>query len=502
MNDPTTRGPESASPAIARDRPTRRKVLAGLGAALVALMACTAANPGGIRPPRRVAGRVPLHRVSPFLDDLERRTFSFFWDLADPVTGLIPDRWPSPSFSSVAAVGFGLTGYLVGVERGYVTRVQARDRVLTTLRFLASAPQGPSSRGMSGYRGFFYHFLDLRSGERYGQVELSTVDTAWLIAGVLACQQYFSDDDPAEQEVRGLAEELYRRVEWTWAQPSPPFVTMGWTPEEGFHPLGWHGYNEAMMLYLLALASPTFPVGEEVWPAYTSSYDWGSFHGFEQVGFGPLFGHQFTHCWVDFRGILDPVMRRHGVDYFENSRRATLAQRAYAVANPGGFSGYGEDVWGLSACDGPADVTLDFGGRPVRFFTYAARAASHTELRDDGTVAPYAAGASLPFAPEVVVPALEAMATRYGDHLLSTYGFLDAFNPTFTFDQPVFHGRVVPGVGWFDTDYLGIDQGPLLLMLENYRSELIWRLMRTNPHLIRGLRRAGFAGGWLEEATQ
>jgi hypothetical protein len=204
--------------------------------------------------------------------------------------------------------------------------------------------------------------------------------------------------------------------------------------------------------------------------------------------------------WIDFRGLQDDYMRAHGIDYFENSRRATLAQRAYATANPGQWAGYGADVWGLSASDGPADMTMTVHGSPQRFFTYAARGASFTEVRDDGTIAPTAAGGSVPFAPEITVPALITMRERYSDRLFGIYGFLDAFNPTFQFSGRASSGQVFPGVGWFDVDYLGIDEGPILAMIENYRSDLVWRYMRNSPYVITGLKRAGFRGGWLDHA--
>jgi hypothetical protein len=275
---------------------------------------------------------------------------------------------------------------------------------------------------------------------------------------------------------------------------------LGWKPEEGFLPYDWRGYNEAMILYLLALGSPTHAVSPDVWEEWTSFYQWGDFHGFEHLGFGPLFGHQFSHIWVDFRGIQDDYMRDRGIDYFENSRRATLSQRAYAVANPSGFAGYGENLWGLSACDGPVDGEFDIDGTKRKFRTYAGRGATFYDIIDDGTVTPMAAVSSIAFAPDVVIPTIASMRDTYGDRLYSTYGFLDALNPTLTLDVPVQHGRVEPGVGWFDTDYLGIDQGPILAMVENYRSELIWETMRRNPYIVRGLRRAGFSGGWLEGA--
>lgn len=434
------------------------------------------------------------------LDSLERRTFHYFWDLSHPATGLTPDRWPTQSFASVAATGFGLTAYPIGVERGWVTRAEVRERVLRTFEFLWSAPQSAGRRGAIGHRGFFYHFLDMASGARFEEVELSTVDTALLMAGVLFCQSYF--DRPEEARVRALAESLYARVDWQWAQPRPPTIALGWKPEGGFLPYDWRGYNEAMVMYVLALGSPTHPVRPEAWDAWTSRYRWGDQHGFEHLGFGPLFGHQYSHVWVDFRGIRDAWCRGKDIDYFENSRRATLAQRAYAIENPGGWTGYGENVWGLTACDGPVERELTIDGRKRQFHTYWARGASFAGVNDDGTIAPTAAGGSIAFAPEVVVPALRTMRDTYGERLYSTYGFLDAFNPTLKLPVPVQHGVVDTTLGWFDTDWLGIDQGPIVCMIENHRSGFVWQVMRRNPHVRRGLRAAGFTGGWLDEVSE
>ncbi len=439
-------------------------------------------------------------RAEPFLDDVQERTFGFFWETANPANGLVPDRWPSRPFSSIAAVGFGLTAYPVGVERGYVTREQARERVLNTLTFFWTAPQGPEPTGVTGHRGFFYHFLDMETGERYRTTELSTIDTALLMAGVLAARQYFDRDDATEVRIRALADSLYRRVEWDWFQAQSPLITMAWRPERGHGPAEYEGYDEAMILYLLALGSPTHPADPAAWEAFTATYDWGEFYGQEHVDFAPLFGHQYSHIWIDFRGIRDAYMRGKGIDYFENSRRATIAQRDYAIDNPMAWKDYGEDVWGLTASDGPVGATVTLDGRERTFRTYWARGATRDDIRDDGTIAPTAAGGSVPFAPEIAIPALRAMRERYGEHLYREYGFLDAFNPTLDepIDPPLQHGEIVPGVGWFDGDYLGIDQGPIVLMIENYRSGMIWDLMKQSPYIVRGLCRAGFTGGWLE----
>jgi hypothetical protein len=389
----------------------------------VLLAGCTTARPV---PPGMSAADMA------FPDHLQERTFAFFWETTNPETGLVPDRWPTESFSSIAAVGFGLPAYAVGVERGYITRGQAAERVLITLRFLWDAPQGPDETGMAGYRGFFYHFLDIQSGHRFRQVELSTIDTALLVAGVLFCREYFDRSDAAEVEIRELADSLYRRVEWTWMVNDSGRISMGWHPETGPIRYDWQGYNEAMILMILALGSPTYPVEPEVWTTYTSTNRWGEHYGHEHTGFAPLFGHQYSHIFIDFRGIFDDYARDWGIDYFENSRRATLGQREYANDNPMGWHGYGQDIWGLTASDGPIDATLEVNGEPRRFYTYAARGTSHTETRDDGTIAPTAAGGSIPFAPQIAVRALRTMRARY-PQVWGRYGFLDAFNPSFQF---------------------------------------------------------------------
>ncbi len=446
-------------------------------------------------------GATPTPEDAARLDDLQRRTFDFFWKTANPRNGLVPDRYPTPSFSSIAAVGFALTSYAVGVERGYVTRAEARQRVLTTLRFFRDAPQGEAAAGMTGHRGFYYHFLDMETGHRFKEVELSTIDTALLFGGVLFVSQYFDGAEPEEAEVRQIAETLLGRAEWTWAQARPPAVSMGWKPESGFLEYDWIGYDEAMILYLLALSSPTHAVGPEVWPKWSSKYDerWGTYYGQEHLMFPPLFGHQYSHIWVDFRGIADPFMRGKGIDYFENSRRATYAQRGYAIANPEGWKDYSADIWGLTACDGPGDMELPYGGKQRTFRSYSARG---MDAYDDGTIAPTAMISSMPFAPEIVLPGLRALREKYGAGIYGEYGFLDAFNPSFTFEGKATTGKLVPGVGWVDVDYLGIDQGPILLMIENYRSELVWKVMRKSAMLRRGLARAGFTGGWLEEGAR
>jgi hypothetical protein len=436
------------------------------------------------------------------LSDLARRTFDFFWKTTNPENGLAPDRWPSRSPCSIAAIGFALTAYPIGVENGWIDRDAARARVLTTLKFLNGLPQGPAAEGVAGLNGFFYHFLDMQTGLRAGRCELSTVDTTLMLGGVLFCAGWFDRDNPDEAEIRRLAQALYERVDWAWAVRRKPLISMGWTPEHGWIRDDWTGYCEAMLVYLLALGSPTHPVGDDAWAGWCATYnrDWRTLWGQEHLTFPPLFGHQYSHVWVDFRGVRDAFMRSKGIDYFENSRRAVLAQKAYARANPGGWRGYGGEVWGLTACDGPGGVSAPVGARRREIHGYWARGADATGSLDDGTIAPTAAAASLPFAPEIVIPAIEALKSRY-PAVWGDYGFFDAFNPSLDHAARFERGGVEGAAGWVDSDYLGIDQGPILAMFENWRTGLVWRVMRRDQHLRRGLERAGFTGGWLSAAV-
>lgn len=441
----------------------------------------------------------------PLLEDIAHRTFRYFWETTNKRNGLAPDRYPSPSFVSIAAIGFALTAYVIGAERQFVPRAQARERVLRTLRFLAKAPQGPEASGVAGYKGFYYHFLNPKDGTRFPGSELSTVDTALMLGGVLLAQSYFDGRSRSEREIRELADRIYQRVDWQWAQSRPPAISHGWRPETGFLSHDWDGYNEAMLVYILALGSPTHPVGPEAWEQWTRSYDenWGKFGGQELLSFGPLFGHQYSHVWIDFHGIQDEYMRAKGIDYFENSRRAAYAQREYANQNPMQWRGYDSQIWGLSACDGPADTVQMYNGQKRGFFAYAGRGTAAVHAIDDGTIAPTAAIASIAFAPEIVIPTVHAFRERYGEHLYKKYGFLDSINPSFTYtDVKTQYGQVIGDAGWVATDYIGIDQGPILAMIENYRSGLLWKVMKRNPYIQHGLQRAGFSGGWLSELSQ
>ncbi|RZI99712.1 MAG: Tat pathway signal protein [Brevundimonas sp.] len=441
--------------------------------------------------------------VDPEIDELQHRTFNWFAHATNRANGLTPDRWPTESFSSVAAVGFALTCWPIGVERGWMSREEARERTLTTIRFFHDAPQGPQATGVTGYKGFFYHFLDMQTGHRFGQTELSTVDTTLAVAGMLFAARWFDGDHADEAEIRRLAQAVYDRIEWDWVMVRPNRISMGWHPETGHIPADWHVYNEGMLVLLLAIGSRTHPVPATVWAEWCSVYDqsWTDRWGPAHLAFPPLFGHQYSHMFVDFHGIYDPWIRAkihetgQEFDYRINSERAVQAQRKYAIDNPMGWAGYSADVWGLTACDGPGDFKQVIDGREREFFSYSARGPGD---RDDGTIAPTAAMASYPFAPAEVTACLKAMKARYGTGIYTEYGFMDSFNPTLAHhDGRLQHGRIVPNVGWVDGDYLGIDQGPIVIQIENHRSEAVWSRMHLEPNLVRGLKRAGFTGGWL-----
>jgi hypothetical protein len=418
------------------------------------------------------------------LERLERDTFRYFADEMNPENGLVADSTKESSACSVAAVGFALTAYSIAVERRYLTRAEAIKRTLTTLRFFLNSPQGTGEDAV-GYKGFYYHFLDMKTGRRFGDCEISTIDSTYLIAGALTAAMYFDRDTEDERELRRLAEELYARADWHWAQNGGLTVTHGWRPRRKFIKYRWTGYSEALILYVLGLASPTFPLPEESYRAWTRTYKWKKLYGHEFLYAGPLFIHHLSHMWIDFRGIQDEYMRSKAIDYFENSRRAIYTQQAYAISNPKKHHGYGRFSWGVTASDGPGPAVRRVNGRRMRFHGYLARSIPYGP--DDGTLAPWAVAGSLPFAPEVVLPSLERINKDYPE-MTSEYGFKCSYNPSFKSGNTK---------GWVSKGYYGLDQGPIVMMIENYRSGLIWRMMRRCPHIINGLRRAGFRGGWL-----
>ena len=418
------------------------------------------------------------------LDAFQRAAFGYFVEHSNVENGLVADTSRAGSPASIAVVGFALSCYPVGVERGWMARADAAARTLVALRFFCGGSQSDQQDAI-GYKGFYYHFLDMQTGRRAWQSELSLIDTTLLLAGILMAGVYYAESTPTEGEIRELADVLYRRVDWQWAQGGEATVRQGWKPGSGFLHYGWDGYNEATILYVLGLASPTHPLPASSYAAWTATYQWENIYDYELLYAGPLFIHQFSHAWVDFGGIRDQFMREKCSDYFENSRRATYLQREYARRNPYEFRGYREDCWGISASDGPGFKSLRVDDRERRFLGYAARGVPYGP--DDGTISPCAAVASLPFAPDLALSAMRHFCMRYPD-MIQESRLPNSFNPTLP------EGSLS---GWVSEGYFGLDQGILVMMIENYRSKLIWNLMRRCTYIGDGLRRAGFTGGWL-----
>ncbi len=399
------------------------------------------------------ASSLPPIALSPeddlFLEELERGTFTYFWEQANPKTGLVKDRCnvravDDSVVASIAATGFGLTALCIGQKRGFIHFYEARRRALNTLLFLwEKLPQ---------HRGFYYHFANINTGERLWDSEASSVDTAILLCGILACRQCFLDSG-----INKLASAIFNRVDWTWLSMDTGLLPHGWVPENGFLPYRWDYYSELMMMYLLGLGSSSHPLHQETWDAWKRTiFD---YEGLEYIGsFAPLFVHQYSQAWFDFRGKRDRY-----ADYFQNSVIATEVHRRFCLELGKQFPDYSDDLWGISASDSQHGYVA-WGGPP--------------EIGTiDGTVVPSAAGGSLPFLPEATLRVLRNMRARYGDGAWSKYGFVNAFNPL---------------KGWYDNDVVGIDTGITLLMAENLRTGFVWNTFMKNPEAQRGMQRAGF----------
>ena len=424
------------------------------------------------------------------LDDLQRKSFTYFIDQANPGNGLVADSTWKNSPASIAAVGFSLPVYAVGAAHGWIRREEAVERTLAVLRFF-SQKGSRSEPDALGYQGFYYHFLDMQTGQRVGQSEISTIDTSLLMAGMLAAAAYYQDDKPGETEIRQRVGQLYEKVNWQWALDGGMAASHGWRPEDGFIPYRWQGYDEAMLLYILGLGSPTFPLPVSSYRAWTESFRWETLYDIPFLFAAPLFIHHFSHVWIDLRDIQDRYMKAHASDYFQNSRKAAYIARQYAIENPGQFTGYGEDAWGISASEGPIREVgpVEIEGR--QFYGYLARGVPEP---DDGTLSPWTVITALPFAPEIALPSIEHYLTHY-PHLYGSYGMMCSLNPTYP-------GRTDELDGWYSNNYYGLNEGPVVLMIENYLNGFVWELMKRPSSVSLGLRQAGFSGGWLANVRQ
>jgi hypothetical protein len=420
--------------------------------ALPAWAQAQASKPASNPTPNSTANPANTSSLSPeddqFLNDVEASNFLFFWEQGNPRTGMVKDRCSVQTdrpgdAASIAATGFGLTALCIGTQRGFISKTDALERVFVTLRFLW--------RKLPNHRGFFYHFANPETGERMFDSEVSSVDTAILLCGVLTVREYFRHPAVAE-----LANLIFNRVDWTWLSEDTSLLTHGWTPEVGFLPSRWDYYSELMMMYLLGMGSSAHPLREGTWSAWkrlTFEYD-----GMRYIGsFAPLFVHQFSQAWFDFRTRKDKY-----ADYFENSVTATEVHRRFCLELGKQFPDYSEDLWGITASDSQQGYVA-WGGPPATGPI-------------DGTVVPSAAGGSLPFLPAETLRVLKTMRSRYPSSW-TKYGFVNAFNPL---------------KNWYDTDVIGIDTGIILLMAENLRTGFVWDTFMKSPEAKRGMDRAGF----------
>jgi hypothetical protein len=390
-----------------------------------------------------------------FVEDLEHRSFEYFWEQADHGTGLVLDRarvdgghakGPSRDIASTAATGFGLTAICIGAQHGWISKTEAADRVRATLEFFANKANQE--------HGWFYHWMDVSTGDRKWDSETSSVDTAFLLAGVLTAAQYFA----ADPEIPKLASEIYDRVDFQWMLDGDPLLlSHGWRTGKGFIKNKWDTYCELGLLYVLAIGSPTHPIPAESWYAWQRPfYQYGKY---EFISGGPLFTHQYSQAWIDFRNRRD----RGFVDFFLNSVNATRANEQYSL-NLDLPNTFGKNIWGITASDGPKGYRI-YG--EIKAFDPV-----------DGTVAPAAAGGSLMFTPDISIPALKAIQERFGDRVFGRYGFVDGYNPT---------------LEWFDTDVVGIDVGITLLSAENLLTGDVWRWFMANEPASHGMDLIGFS---------
>jgi hypothetical protein len=415
------------------------------------------------------------------LDTIQYKTFQYFMNEHHPEKGIVKDRAKEGSPASIAATGFALPAYAVGVERKWISREKAADITLKTLRYFANAIQSNTDSLAVGYKGFFYHFIGMESGKRQWNCELSSIDTGILMMGVIFVRNYYDQNSADEKEIRDLADKLLGRLDWSIfymdeKSKQPSTISMAWSPEEGTTNWSWHGYTEGLFLYVLA-AGTGIESPEKTYNGWLRTYSWKTpYPGLSHVTFPPLFGHQFSECFIDFRGLADPYLKEKKIDYFENSRRATLTQQQYAIENPKGWVGYDSLTWGFTATDGPGSA-YNFDDK--KFEGYAGRGSSGKDetVGEDGTLAPYGVLASLPFTPALSLATIKNMNAKYGTKICGKYGYYDAFNPT---------------AKWFDHDFIGIDQGSMLLMIENFRSGLVWNYVMKDPVIQKGLKTLHF----------
>jgi hypothetical protein len=411
------------------------------------------------------------------LDSIQHQTFLYFLNEYHPEMGIIKDRSTADSPASIAATGWSIPTYAVAVERKWMSREEATDRTLKTLQFFYNSRNNPDR----AYKGFYYHFLDMKEGKREWQCELSSIDTGLLMMGVIFARNYYDQDTPKEIEIRDLANKLLQNLDWSSFDMDeksnhPHTISMAWHPEKGTTNWGWHGYTEGLFLYILA-AGTGIENPEQRYQGWLHTYEWKTpYEGLSHVVFPPLFGHQFSHVFIDFRGLSDPYLKAKGIDYFENSRRATLTQSAYCKENPKGWKGYDALTWGITATDGPGSA---YNTDVYKFEGYAGRGTSGKDFTvgEDGTLAPYGVLSSLPFTPELSLATIKNINQKMGSKIWGKYGYFDAFNET---------------ADWVASDFIGLDQGVMILMIENFRTGMVWNYVMKDTIIQNGLEKLNF----------
>ncbi|MEO7066788.1 MAG: glucoamylase family protein [Rhodanobacter sp.] len=421
------------------------------------------------------------------LDQLQADAFRYFTENANPVNGLVADSDKPGAAASIAATGFALSCYPIAAERGWLSRKQAADTTLRTLEFFADSKQGTGAQA-TGHKGFYYHFLDMQTGKRTNQCELSTIDSAMLLAGMLVAGEYFDRKNAKESKIRAVGKQLLARADWAWTlDKKNGEVNHSWLPGKGFRKADWDGYTEALMMYVLGAASTSHPLPREIYERVAQGYIWHNNAGLEWIHAAPLFIHLFPQAWLDLRGLQDGFVNKNtDIDYAENTRRAIAVQRDYGRLNPFNYVGYDENIWGLSACEGPDGTHALRNGNKQDFVGYAARGV--TAGPDDGTLVPWAAATCVAHAPDAALAGVRTMLERY-PRALRNGQFVGGINPSLPGDGP--EGWVAPGC-------FGIDQGLVVMMIENARSGLLWDLTRNSSVVKKGLKKLGFGGGWLK----
>jgi hypothetical protein len=397
------------------------------------------------------SNEVPSDRAA-LLDEIERRACTYFLENAHPVTGLVLDRARTAGnedrrVASIAATGFGLSALCIAHRKGMISEADAKKRVESTLDFFANKA--------FHQRGFYFHFIDWQTGRRAFHSEVSSIDTAWLLCGILQARQHFGGG-----RIQRLTREILDRVDWRWMCAGGETLCHGWTPEKEFLPYRWDQYSELLAMYLLALGSNTHSIPVSSWDAWERPRNILNDGGFLIQSPAPLFVHQYSHAWMDFRNVQDGY-----ADYFHNSKLATLAHRSFCLGMRDRFPWFGDDMWGITASDSKYGY-LDWGGPLTK-----------ANSRIDGTLVPCAAGGSLVFLPDECSRVLETMLSRYGKQVWTRYGFVDAFQPE---------------MKWQSADVIGIDLGIMLLMAENMQTGSVWQEMMSAPEITRGFKAAGF----------